>query len=313
MPRLGPVSKHLAAVETMTLRTFVLGIALLVGIPIWFANRSATAGDIHIIQSEPTTSDAARNDAIRALPLEKLDAAAKAKVELVVANISIFRRMPISTIECDPDLYLFLSRHPDVVVNIWEIMKVSRLQILQTAPLQFQVTESGGTAANIEILFSDRDTQLVYGEGTYHGSLFAKAVQGRGLLLMKSGYARDKIGRCFVTSRLDSFISVESGGAEFLTKTIQPIIGKTADNNFTQTVKFVSSLSQTISQNSRGVQRLATHLDHVPPEVRNQFATLAGQMGQRNSSTANAEKPAAREAASQSFEVADRESDTAAR
>jgi hypothetical protein len=28
-------------------------------------------------------------------------------------------------------MHLFLVRHPDVVVNIWEVMKLSRLQLRQ--------------------------------------------------------------------------------------------------------------------------------------------------------------------------------------
>ena len=34
------------------------------------------------------------------------------KVDAVLANVALFRRMPVRVIPCDPDLYLFLVRHP---------------------------------------------------------------------------------------------------------------------------------------------------------------------------------------------------------
>ena len=47
----------------------------------------------------------------------------------VLSNVSVFRRLPTKVMDCDPDMYLFLVRHPDVVVDIWELMKLSRMQL----------------------------------------------------------------------------------------------------------------------------------------------------------------------------------------
>jgi hypothetical protein len=158
----------------------------------------------------------------------------------------------------------------------------------------------------MEILFSSRDTQLVYGEGTYQGPLFARSIKGRAVLLLKTNTVRDSEGRFHITSRLDSFVSIEPGGIELLTKTIQPIIGKTADNNFIQTLNFVGSLSRTIETNSRGVQRLATRLDHVPPPVRTQFAELAASLGQKTTASADPRTPDIEETAARLHETSDR-------
>ena len=62
---------------------------------------------------------------------------------------------------------------------------------------------------------------------------------------------------------MDCFLNIEPGGAELWTKTVSPLVGKTVDNNFMQTLAFVSSLSRTAEVNDRGVQRLAMQLKHV--------------------------------------------------
>ena len=88
------------------------------------------------------------------------------------------------------------------------------------------------------------------------------------------------------------FLTIEPAGAELIGKTVSPLMGKTADNNFTQTVGFVGSLSRTAEVNSLGVQRLAGQLSHVPPEVRSQFAAVAANVSK--ASLADTEEAALR-------------------
>lgn len=231
---------------------------------------------------EASTSDAARQDAAQSIPLTKLASEDRAKVGSVLSNVSIFRRLPIRVVDCDPDLYLFVVRHPDVVVNIWEIMKVSRLQLRQIDENQFQMGEPAGASAKFEFVYRSHDTHVLYGEGTYEGPLMTRPVKGRGVLVLKCGYVREPNNRYYITSRLDCFLTIEPAGAELIGKTVSPLMGKTVDNNFAQTVAFIGSLSRTAEVNGRGVQRLASQLTHVQPEVRAQFAEVAGDVAQKS-------------------------------
>ncbi len=231
---------------------------------------------------EASTSDAARKDAVQSIPLDKLAPEDRAKVDSVLSAVSIFRRLPVRVVDCDPDLYLFVVRHPDVVVSIWEMMKVSRLQLRQVDENQFQITEPAGTAAKFSFVYRNHDTHILYGEGTYEGPLMTRPAKGRGVLVLKCGYVRETNGRYYITSRLDCFLTIEPAGIELLGKTVSPLMGKTADNNFVQTVAFIGSLSRTAEVNSRGVQRLAMQLAHVRPDVRVRFAEVAAEVAQKS-------------------------------
>ena len=180
----------------------------------------------------------ARRDAMRSIPFDKLSAEDRAKVESVLSNISVFRRLPTRVVDCDPDLYLFLVRHPDVVVNIWEVFRISRLKLREIGDGQFQVTESAGATATFEFVYQSHDMHVIYGEGVYQGPLLSRPVKGSGVLVLKTGYVRETNGRYYVTSRLDSFLSIEPAAAELVTKTVSPVLGKTVDNNFVQTLAF---------------------------------------------------------------------------
>jgi hypothetical protein len=238
------------------------------------------------VSTEATTSDAARRDAIRAIPLAKLAPEDREKVESVLSNVSVFRRMPVKSVDCDPDMFLFLVRHPDVVVNIWEVFKISRIKLHEIDQGQFEVAETVGADATVEFIYKSPELHVIYGEGTYQGPLLTRPVKGRGVLVLKTGYIREANDRYYVTSRLDSFLTIEPAGAELVTKTLSPVLGKTVDNNFVQTLAFVGSLSRTAEVNSRGVQRLGEQLTHVQPDVRAKFVELAATMPQKKAVTA---------------------------
>ncbi|MFC1596795.1 hypothetical protein ACFL5Q_02505 [Planctomycetota bacterium] len=231
--------------------------------------------------SKASASRAARRSALKAIPLDKLDADARAKVSSVLSNVSLFRRMPVQVIQCDPDLYLFLVEHPDVVVNMWEVMGVTQLAMQATGPGTFELVDMAGTKGSVQYLYSNHDTHLIYTEGSYQGPPFAKPVRGRGLMVLKTGYVRETDGKYYVTCRLDSFMSVDKVGPELFAKTFGPLLGKVADLNFTYTVGFVASVSQTSEDDHRGMQRMAGMLTKVEPEVRQQLAVLAGQVADK--------------------------------
>lgn len=230
---------------------------------------------------QATASPAARQIAIQSIPFDKLDEDGRTKVNSVLSNITVFRRLPIRVVNCDPDLYLFLIRHPDVVVNIWEVLGITQLQLRQTATDTYRVDENQGTAATLEFLYHNHDTHVIYGEWTYTGPLLARKINGRCLAVLKTGYVRETDGRYYITTRLDGFMSVEPGGAELLTKTLHPLVVKNADANFVQTLAFLGSLSRTAEVNSRGMHRLAGRLSRVQPDTREQLSQVVTGVAER--------------------------------
>jgi hypothetical protein len=251
---------------------------ILVGTAMPWAAVAATS------QADPfpaTSSRAARVNAIQSIPFEKLDADGRAKVDSVLSNITVFRRLPTRMVSCDPDLYLFLVRHPDVVVNIWEVLGISQLQLRQTGPETYRVNETEGTSAWMEFLYHSRDMHILYAEWTYTGPLLARRIGGRCLAVLKSGFLRESDGRYFVTTQLDGFMSANSGAIDLLAKTLSPLVTKNADLNFVQTVAFVGSLSRTAEVNAHGMQRLAEKLTYLQPEVRRQLSEVVNGVAWR--------------------------------
>lgn len=241
--------------------------------------------------TKATSSREAQNAAIQAIPTEALDEQARTKVSAVLSGTTVFRRMPLQVIQCDPELYLFCVRHPDAVVNIWEVLGITQLKVRQTGPDTYEVIDGAGTQCQVQFLFRSADLHLIYAEGVYEGPLFSKKVRGRGLLMLKTTHSREPDGRHFITSRLDTFLQLEPGALELFTKTFQPLIGRVADNNFIQAAGFVGSLSKTAETNAAGMGRLASKLEHVQPEVREGFAEVVRRVAERAAASAQARPP----------------------
>lgn len=257
----------------------LLAITLLAAIPVAARAEGGLLGRPDPFKA--SISREAREDAIRAIPLDKLDPAAQAAVQSVLSNVTIFRRMPTRVIQCDAELYQFLLRHPDVVVSIWQAFGITQISLDRISPDQYRLKDSAGTDGTVRYLYQSPETHLIYTEGKYEGPLSTKPTHGRGILLLKSGYIRQPDGRDYIALRLDTFIQVEPGGAELLTKTFQPVVGKIADLNFLQTAGFVGSLSRTAEVNAKGVERLALKLTKVQPEVRDELGQVAHRVAQR--------------------------------
>ena len=199
----------------------------------------------------------------------------------MLSNVSLFRRLPVRVIQCDPDFYLLLVQHPDIVVNIWRLLGVTRMFVEQTGSNTFRVADGTGTVGTFEYLYHSPDTQVVYSEGTYEGPLFGKTIHCKTLAILKSGYVLEADGRYYITTRLEAFMNVQNLGAEILTKTFQPLVCRAADINFTQTAAFVGSLSRNAEVNPAGLRRLSGRLIRVPEEVRQQFAQAADRAAER--------------------------------
>jgi len=231
--------------------------------------------------NQATSSRAAREDAVRSIPFDRLDPAIKAKIQSTLTSTSLYRRLPVQVTPCDPDLYLFMVRHPEVVVNIWEVMKISNVAIQRTGPDSFRASDNAGTLCEVKFCYSDHETQVIYAEGSYSGPLFSKPLQAKCVLLLKSGYMQETDGRYFVTSRMDTFIQIENAGVELLAKTLQMLVHRSADYNFIETASFLSTVSRTAEENPGGMQRLAGKLTNLQPEVRQRFAELTLEVGER--------------------------------
>jgi len=222
-----------------------------------------------------------RDEAMESIPLASLPEPIRSRVHGVITNPTVFRRLPVQVIPCDPDLYLFLIRYPEVVVNMWQLMGVTKVTVKRVGDYLFDAVDGAGTSGRVELVYGTREQHLFLADGCYDGPLVPRRVTGRVVLLLTSGYSLDPEKKPHVSNQLDVFVQLDNVGAEIVAKTLHPLMGKTADSNFVESTRFLSQVSQVVETNGPGIQRLAGRLLNVEPTVRNRFAQIAATINQR--------------------------------
>ncbi len=228
-----------------------------------------------------STSTKTRGEIIQKIPFQRMTVDAQQKVRGVLSDITMYRRLPVETVPCEEDMYVFLTKHPDVVVNIWEVLQVSSIRLKEIGPERFYMEDQAGTQGTMECIYRADNFMIIYVSGTYEGPPFPTKVSGSGVMILQHEPIIGPAGEKLVAIRLDSFIKIHNGTVDFLAKTFQGPLGKVADSNMNQTVGFIGALTRTIYQDGESVQRVAPQLKHVRPEVRQEFASLTGTIIKR--------------------------------
>ncbi len=259
------------------LRCIVL-LAVSVGASIFSQSAS---GQIDTSMATGTTSKTQRNAAAARIPHDRLDAAVSQKVADVVRSATIYRQLPVTTINSDPDLYLTLLRYPEVIISTWQLMGVTQMTARRVAPFAIEVDDGAGTTTKTDLIYGDPNLNIFYAEGEYDGPMLFRKVTGKCVIVVESLYQRDANGKPSVTSRLNIFLHIDNMAAGLIAKTIHPLVGTTADNNFVETLKFTEKLASTTEKNGPGVQQMGGRLNGLQPDVRKRFIEIAGIAWQR--------------------------------
>lgn len=228
-----------------------------------------------------TSSRDQRREAIEAIPIGDLAPEAQRKISAVLEKVALYRRLPATRIESDPDLFVLLARYPEIVVEIWKLMGVSQMQCERTGPYTLRSDDGSGTASEIELVYGTSNLHLFYGTGTYTGNLMRRPVEAECVLLLRTSYGQTADGRPTAGSTLDVFLKIDNALVGAAARTLLPLVGRTADHNFVETLRFVQRLNETTEKNGPGVQGMAWRLEGLQPEVRDQYITTSGIVHER--------------------------------
>ena len=236
-------------------------------------SRSRSSGDEKHNGNTPKTSQRG-NDSVP-IPWHSLDEHSTKLIRDVLDGKTFFRQMPQQLGYCDAEMYDFLICHPDVVVELWELLGVTQISLTETGPNKYLLKEGTTTTSRIEVLYKSKNLCVVYASGEYDAPVLLRKIKGDVILLLKSRYGRDKENRPVVQCDLDAYVRIHNPGAEMLAKILIPVVGKIADSNFEQAVRFVMNVSEAAQEDYEPLAGLAQRMENVRPEVAEGFASVS--------------------------------------
>jgi hypothetical protein len=229
---------------------------------------------------QATTSESARREALQAVPLKAIHTKYRRSVQKVLTDSSLYRRMPTQMVDCDPHLFTFLAENPEMLVEMWQQMGISRVALRRTGEDTFSLSDGAGTTGHLVIVEHKCDDCaqnriVMYSEGAYEGKPFKRPVRAQCVLLLRSGSMKETNDRDFVACRLDTFVRIERTSLELFAKALHPWVGKTADANFADTIGFISNLSKAAEERPETIERLVNSLPRVTQQRQQQLVRIA--------------------------------------
>lgn len=221
-----------------------------------------------------SSSSTAKQAAMAELPLDKVGPNQQRQIRDVLSSVSLFRRMPTLTFEVDPDVYLYFTKNPDVVVSIWHAMEISKFQLQAADETRYEADAGDGSKGTVHVLFRDAEQTLVLCDGVYTSPLLVRPIQARALLHLQTGFLREADGRTFAVHRSALFVSLPSQTVEAAARLISPISNLIADRNFKQITTFVQMMNLAMCRQPGWVEGVAYKMD-IPEEKRSEFLKLA--------------------------------------
>ncbi|MFO0012700.1 MAG: hypothetical protein ACK553_08165 [Planctomycetota bacterium] len=217
------------------------------------------------------SSREARMAAIRGIPFEQLTPDASQRLKSVIDDASYFRRMPSQIVPCDPEMYVFLIRHPEVVVSLWDVMGMTKVTLERIGEFQLRGNDGAGTKCKLDLIYGSEKLHIYQSQGAYTGNLWARELQGRCIVCIHSRPTHLADGTLGTVAWMDAFLKLENVGADLAVKALGPFVSKTADHNFAECAGFFSQISQTAVTNPEGLIRVASRLPKVAPAVKENF------------------------------------------
>ncbi|MFM7243752.1 MAG: hypothetical protein ACKO40_06190 [Planctomycetaceae bacterium] len=220
----------------------------------------------------------AEQRAIDAVPLSRMAAAERAIAERTIRRCTLARRLPEATITCDPALVDFVLSKPDTIVDVWRVLGISRLALDPTGPGTWRFSDGYGTAGTVRLLHRERGEHgglyVFHGTGGYDGSLAPKPLTGSCVVVVR--HTVDAAGgRARQTVRIDAFLDVDGMGLELVTRTLQPLIIRSAATNVHEISLFVTQFAAAAARNPAAVSRMADRMTRTSPEDRRRLVALA--------------------------------------
>lgn len=217
-------------------------------------------------------SMAHREQILAALPMDRLTDEAKQRILGIAEKPTLFRRLPSQIVPCDRDMFLFLTRNPDVLVGLWDLMGITQVQSTRTGPYQLDASDGVGTLCRVDLVYGDANKHIFVVDGSYDGKMTPTEIRGKGVFVLESTYTAGEDGRTRVSGTLDCFVQLDSLGIDLIARTMSPIIGRSADSNFEQTAQFIAQVSEASERNPSAMLDIAARLPQVNQATRDEFS-----------------------------------------
>jgi len=211
------------------------------------------------------------------LPLDQVSAPHREAVAEVIRDHTIHRKGPGDSFSCHAQVYLGLVNEPAITLALWQDLASSPVQLRQVAPGRYEGTDGAGTVASWEFVLRSPKLHALLCNLDYSSPRGNARLQGRIVLIVRSGYYREVDGDPWVQHDVEAFVKVDSKGWKALARTVRPILENVLEDQVQEAGLFVSLMGRLVEMYPNWACQVATTKAQASPEARAEFRNVVLQ------------------------------------
>lgn len=230
------------------------------------------------VVEQGTSTKAVREQARQAFPLAQLNGEQQRLASSVLGDISLFRRLPTVKCPVDSRVYQFFIEHPEVAVQVWKVLGISRLELRRTSPTTFFADTGDGSTGNIQLLLKTPTQCIVYCDGMFKSPVLTKSIKARTIVVLNSSFQKQADGTPLVTHSVDMFVSFPSLAVETIARLVSPLSYKYADRNMEEISSFLRMMDLSMARQPGWVEQVVILMEGLAPECRDRLLKLTAEV-----------------------------------
>ncbi|MBL8815002.1 MAG: hypothetical protein JNL58_03150 [Planctomyces sp.] len=234
----------------------------------------ATRAGFRII-SRGDSSSARQKQAKESIPLGRMTPVNRDRAAKVIQGCNQFRTLPELQYSADPAIYRYLIQHPDVAVSTWRVMGISKFQMWQTGPTEYEAEAVDGSEGIADVLYRD-DQQIVFVcDGQYHNPLLPKPLAASALVWFRFAFSPGADGQQLVSQKADVFVAFPSQSLSTVAKILTPVTNSMMDRNVFEVSLYAGMMSRAVRDEPDWIIQVARQMDGVLPQRETELIEIA--------------------------------------
>lgn len=218
-----------------------------------------------------------RADPAKVIPLEQVAPQAREAVAEVIRDAHFHRQGKSDTFPCNPRIYAKLLGEPAVTLALWQDLGPSPARLQQTGPDRYQGTDGAGTSATWEFVLKSPRLNVLLCDLNYSSPRGNARLEGRIVLVVRSGFFREVNGEYWVQHELEAFVKVDSRGWKAVAVTVRPLIEKLLEDQVQEAGWFVSLMGRLVEVYPSWATDVVGKQAQIAPEARASFVEVVNQ------------------------------------
>lgn len=230
------------------------------------------------ILARGSSSRSTLRDALGRLPLAGLTDEQRRRVNDVLENRSMFRRLPMISIDANAEVYNHLTHNPESVVGIWRVLGISKFTMQQTRPTEWYGDAGDGSTGTIDVLSRSTNHHLLLCTGKYKSPLLASPIEAVSVMHLKTQYQKGQDLQPKVVHGLDLFVMFPSHTIDTVARVIAPVSHMIADRNFRELSLFVRFMNVAMERQPGWMEQTIQRIDGIDREQRIELMKLSARV-----------------------------------